>query len=248
MADELTRPHDYRVLLDTCPSLTIVGGQAVNIWAVAYLNADPKAGDLGSVDMDVVAGIKVAEIIKALPNWKPETPPMWSFDTRVLRLTSRAADGRLLVVEVLGKVLGLDKEDLEAVELVEKDGATYRALDPIAMVRAKAANLRELNQDGPPPRQDRPHLHIIAQCVEPFIRSAHEQSVPNVDLHPLFVNTLSRAFRTLSDRKTLRTLLAEGIRPTALIPAELKDSPIEKVRTTYHHQMPRLAEMEVRGK
>lgn len=163
MADKLTRPHDYRVLLEACPDLTIVGGQAVNIWAITYLDSNEESRtSLGSHDLDVLARMKVAEIIAALPSWKNEKPPMWSFDRRLLRLTSRAEDGRVLVVEVLSKVHGLDKEDLEAVVEVEKDGVKYRALDPVAMLKAKVANVRELDQAGPPPRQDRAHLHIIA--------------------------------------------------------------------------------------
>jgi hypothetical protein len=71
MADELTRPHDYRVLLETCPDLTIVGGQAIGVWAIAYLNpTDPMPEGFGSRDMDVLAKRKVAEIIAALPGFR----------------------------------------------------------------------------------------------------------------------------------------------------------------------------------
>lgn len=241
MADELTRPHDYRVLLETCPDLTIVGGQAVNVWAVTYLDSSAESRtDLGTHDMDVLARMKVAEIIAALPNWKNEKPPMWSFDRRLLRLTSRAEDGRVLIVEVLSKVHGLDNEDLAAVAEVEQDGVRYRALDPVAMLKAKVANVRELDQAGPPPRQDRAHLHIIAQCVAPFLRDAHQQATLAPALHGEFAKTISRTFKTLSDRRLLKTLLTEGIQPLDLLPPELKDSPIEKVRTAFGHQLPRL--------
>lgn len=244
MADNLTRPHDYRVLLETCPDLTIVGGQAVNIWAITYLDSNEESRtSLGSHDLDVLARMKVAEIIAALPSWKNEKPPMWSFDRRLLRLTSRAEDGRVLIVEVLSKVHGLNKEDLEAVVEVEKDGVKYRALDPVAMLKAKVANVRELDQAGPPPRQDRAHLHIIAQCVAPFLRDAHQQASNVPALHGKFTKTISRTFKTLSDRRLLRTLLTEGIQPLALLPQDLKDSPIEKVRTAFEHQLPRLEQM-----
>lgn len=233
--------HDYRVLLEACPGLTIVGGQAVNVWAITYLDdSQAPRSDLGSHDLDVLARMQVAEIIAALPKWKNERPPMWSFDRRLLRLTSRAEDGRLLIVEVLGQVHGLEREDLEAVVEVENKGVTYRALDPVAMLKAKAANVREINQAGPPPRQDRTHLHLIAQCVAPFLRDAHRQAVGDPALHGEFARTVSRIFKTLSHRQTLRTLLDEGMQPLSLIPDELQDSPIEKVRTAYAHQMPRL--------
>lgn len=241
MANDLTRPHDYRLLLEACPGLTIVGGQAVNVWAITYLDAGHASRlDLGSHDMDVLARMQVAEICAALPNWKSEKPPMWSFDRRLLRLTSRADDGRLLIVEVLSQVHGLEKADLEAVAEVEQGGVKYRALDPVAMLKAKAANVRELDQIGPPPRQDRAHLQLVVQCVAPFLRDAHRQAVGDPALHAEFLKTISRTFKTLSDRRILQTLLAEGIQPMGVVPVELKDSLIEKVRTTFGHQMPRL--------
>ncbi|HRG55620.1 MAG TPA: hypothetical protein PLG56_06245 [Lacunisphaera sp.] len=241
MSAALTRPHDYRVLLEACPDLTIVGGQAVNVWAITYLNADETHLEgFGSHDMDVIARRKVAEIIAALPNWKSEKPPMWSFDRRLLRLTTQADDGRLLIVEVLGRVHGLDSEDLEAVKEIEKDNVRYRVLDPAALLKAKAANVRGLDQSD---RHDRAHLQIIAQCVAPFLRDAHQQAVGEASLQGEFAKTISRTFRTLSDRQTLNTLLAEGIQPLVLLPVELKDSPIEKVRSAFEHQMPRLNQL-----
>jgi hypothetical protein len=191
--------------------------------------------------------MKVAEIIAALPDWKNEKPPMWSFDRRLLILSSRAADGRPLIVEVLSKVNGLEREDLEATAAIEQGGATYRVLDPIAMLKAKAANVRDLDQDGPPPRQDRAHLQIIAQCVAPFLRDAHQQALADPTLHGEFAKTISRTFHTLSQRHTLRTLLTEGIRPTDLLPLELRDCPIEKVRSAFEHQVPRLQGLVTAG-
>jgi hypothetical protein len=243
MPGELTRPHDYRVLLEACPDLTIVGGQAVNVWAITYL--DPQqtgSAGFGSGDLDVLAGKKVDEIIEALPGWQYEKTPLWAFtESRVLKLVSRAEDGRLLVVEVLHSVLGLGREDLEAVEVIEHDGVTYRLLDPIAMLKAKAANVRKIDQKGPPPRQDRAHLQLISKCVPYFLLDAHQQALQKVALRAAFSKTMSRAFKTLSDRRTLKTLLQEGIPVEPLVPTVLRDSPIEKIRTACQHQLPRLA-------
>lgn len=252
MPSELTRPHDYRALLDSCPELTIVGGQAIAVWAIAYLDLDDASrGGLGSRDLDVVATVAVSQIIAALPGWKHDRPPLWAFrDTRILRLESRTTDGRLLVVEVLHKVLGLEEEDIDTVTSIEQGGITYRVLDPIAMLKAKAANVRELDQEGPPPRQDRAHLRIIAQCVAPFLRDAHAQAVGDAALHAKFAKTVSRAFRTMLGRRTLQTLLNEGFDPLPMLPEELSTSPISQVRAAFEHQLPRLARLisELRAK
>lgn len=249
MPGDLTQPHDYRALLQACPDLTIVGGQAVNVWAITYLDPDhSRPAGFGSYDLDVLARAKVAEIIAALPGWRHEKTPLWAFtDSRVLKLVSQAEDGRTLVVEVLNGVFGLDREDLEAVVQIEQDGVTYRLLDPVAMLKAKAANVREIDQNGPPPRQDRAHLQIIAQCMSHFLRDAHQQAVENGNLRDAFSKTLSRTFKTLTHRATLTILLQEGLRPVQLVPAELRDSPIEKVRTACQHQLPRLESVSRAG-
>jgi hypothetical protein len=68
MREELRQPRDYRVLLEACPGLTIVGGQAVAVWAIAYLDAKfTRLEGFGSRDLDVVARQTVSEIISALP-------------------------------------------------------------------------------------------------------------------------------------------------------------------------------------
>ena len=142
------------------------------------------------------------------------------------------------MVEVLHDVPGLDREDLDAVVQIQESGVTYRLLDPIAMLKAKAANIRRLNQEG---RHDRAHLQIIARCVRPFLQDAHRQAVENVSLREAFFKTLTRTFQTLRHRQTLKTLRQEAIQPVQLIPLELPESPIEKVRTACQHQLPRLA-------
>jgi len=106
MADKLTRPHDYRALFSACPDLTIVGGQAVNLWAITYLDeARANSERFGSSDLDVLARTRTSDIVAALPEWNHEKTPLWAFgDGRVLTLTSNADDGRPLVVEVLHAV------------------------------------------------------------------------------------------------------------------------------------------------
>ncbi len=245
MVKEPTVPHDYRALLQSIPGLTVVGGQAVNLWAIVY--CDPEKDDLprfGSYDLDVLARGNVAAAIKNLPNWDYQRTPLWKFgDIRAGALFSTADDGRPLAVEILTSVKGLDKEDLEATRVIEKDGVRFQVLDPIAMLKSKTVNLRELKQDSDPPRQDREHLQIVAICFPRFLLDAHEQAIAAAELHDEFSAVISRAFRTLSEKRTAATLRQNGIKPSQLMP-NLQDSPIEKVRTAYQHQLPRLKALD----
>ena len=242
---EPTQPHDYRALLQSVPGLTVVGGQAVNLWAIVY--CDPEKDNLprfGSYDLDVIARGNVTAAIKNLPNWDYQKTPLWKFgDVRSGALFSTADDGRPLAVEILTSVKGLDKEDLAATRVIEKDGVRFQVLDPIAMLKSKTVNLRELKQDGDPPRHDREHLQIVAICFPRFIQDAHDQAKSAVDLHDEFSAVVSRAFRTLSEKRTAATLRQNGIKPSRLMP-NLHDSPIEKVRNAYLHQLPRLRNLD----
>lgn len=156
----LTFPHDYRALFVGTDAPTVVGGQAVNLWAIVYLDRDVRNRIVhGSHDMDVVSGAKALAFLKTLPDWKFSPTPMKHFGAGITaKLQSVAPDGRLLLVEVLHSVAGLDAADLRRVSEVEVGRIKYRLLDPIAMLKAKAYNVRKFKQDGDPPRHDRERI------------------------------------------------------------------------------------------
>lgn len=55
--DNSTFPHDYRVLFSGPELPVVAGGQAVNLWAITYLEGEPAqelATKYGSGDMDIV--------------------------------------------------------------------------------------------------------------------------------------------------------------------------------------------------
>lgn len=247
----MTFPHDYRALFVGADAPTVVGGQAINLWAIVYLDRDVRNRVVhGSHDMDVVSGAKALAFLKTLPDWKFSPTPMKHFGVGITaKLQSVAPDGRVLLVEVLHSVAGLGDADLRRVSEVAVRGIKYRLLDPIAMLKAKAYNVRKFKQDGDPPRHDREHLELIARCVPEFLRELHDgarrlQQAVDPDAKAAVENAtdaLGCAFATLSDTKTAATLRAQGIAPEELIPPEFKDSPIAKISSAWKHQWPRTA-------
>jgi hypothetical protein len=246
----LTFPHDYRALFVGADAPTVVGGQAVNLWAIVYLDRDVRNRAVhGSHDMDIVSGAKALAFLKTLPGWKFSPTPMKHFGVGITaKLQSVAPDGRLLLVEILHSVAGLEAGDLRRVSEVEVGGVKYRLLDPIAMLKAKAYNARKFKQDGNPPRHDREHLELIARCVPEFLRELHDgalrlQRADDAAAKDASENTadaVRAVFATLADDKTAATLRAQGIPPESLIPPEFKDSPILKIANTWKHQWPRV--------
>lgn len=233
-----TSPHDYRVVCECKPAPIVVGGQAVNLWAIVYLTPEVPRANLVSKDLDIVVSQDSFTHLKKVPGWVflPKDTRNW-LDSRLGALRSTSSDGRPLLVEILHSVHGLTKSDLDAAAYVEFEGASYRVLDPVAMLKAKAMNVRDIPQDGPSPRQDRHHLQLIVRCVPEFLRDVHQSAVADPTKQKQALEVFSRAFRTLQNKKIASTLIAEGIAPCSLLPSEFAESPLERIRKAYRWQM-----------
>ena len=253
----LTVPHDYRALFAGADAPTMVGGQAINLWAIVFLDRKERNRAVhGSLDLDIVSGAKALSFLKTLPGWKFSPTPMKHFGAGITaQLRSVAPDGRLLLVEVLHSVAGLDAADLRRVSEVEVGGFKYRLLDPIAMLKAKAYNVRKFKQDGDPPRHDRDHLALIARCLPEFLRELHEGALrlqrfndpAAKEAAENTVDAVRAAFRTLTASKTAATLREQSIPPESLIPSEFKDSPFPKIANACKHQWPRMVSAGLRA-
>jgi hypothetical protein len=90
-----TTPHDYRVVCQWEPAPTVVGGQAVNLWAINYLPQVPKS-TLVSKDLDIVVGSDSTLSLKRIPGWvyEPNKTKNWT-DSRLGFLKGTSPDGRL---------------------------------------------------------------------------------------------------------------------------------------------------------
>ena len=237
-----TAPHDYRVVCECDPAPTVVGGQAVNLWAINYLTPEVSKENLVSKDLDIVVSKEALAKLKRVPGWifQPRQTRNW-MDTRLGALRSATADGRPLLVEILHSVHGLDKADLEAAAYIKSEGVVFRVLDPVAMLKAKTANVRDIDQVGPPVRQDRLHLQLIVRCVPEFLRDVHQSAVKDRHREKETLAVVSRAFKTLQNAKTAQTLQAEGILPANLIPADFAESPLPRIRSAFEWQFRLLA-------
>jgi hypothetical protein len=233
-----TTPHDFRVVCEHESAPTVVGGHAVNLWAINYLKAQVPKENLISKDLDIIVSDEGLPKLKRVPGWvfQPRNNKNW-LDSRLGALRSTSPDGRPLLVEILHKVHGLARADLEAAAYIKSQGATYRVLDPVAMLKAKAMNVRDIPQDGPSPRQDRLHLQLIVRCVPEFLRDVHQSAVADPTKQKQALEVFSRAFRTLQDKKITSTLIAEGIAPRSLLPTEFAESPLERISKAYRWQM-----------
>jgi hypothetical protein len=77
-----TYPHDYRIIAGSEAKPTIVGGQAVNLWAITFLEpGDPHlTTKYASGDLDVLSTPKILNFLKSLePAWRVDKIPFWAF-------------------------------------------------------------------------------------------------------------------------------------------------------------------------
>lgn len=244
MSSDPTYPHDYRIIAGSEVRPTIVGGQAINLWAITFLEAGdpPLSTKYASGDLDVLSGPKILDFLRSLaPAWQVDKVPFWAFgDGREAIARGLAADNRKLLVEVIKNVHGLDAQDLKGVEEVDYAGVTYRVLDPIGLLKSKAANVRDFDQVGPPPRHDLTHLQLIARCLPLYLRRVHGGAATNPATHGAAARVFSRAFEMLLHRPTATTLAQAGIERATLMPSEFMESPIEKIRNAYTWQFAKL--------
>lgn len=253
MAEQTTFPHDYRQLFAGVPRPVVVGGQAVNLWAILYLEPgeiQSSSRKYGSHDLDVLSNRDVLALLQRLPNWR-FTPTKWTVFGSGLtaRAESVAPDGRKLLVEVLHSVAGLELADLKHTDEIELDGTIYRLLDPIAMLKAKTYNLAHFDQSGTTPRQDEMHLRIIATCVPHYLSAAHERLLELVAqghseavvLRRSLSRNVSRTFEILTDKKFIPTIVSAGIDPFSVVPPAFRTSVEPKIAKACEYQIPRIA-------
>jgi len=115
---DLTYPHDYRVVCAGIDPPTVVGGQAVILWAVSYLS--PRAAEVlvdtyGSKDLDLLADHKVLEHL----------------NRDLLAMTSPGTKGYNLAALVQLDAVNPDRQ-------VVFSGTTSRRPDPFLLLRIPA--------------------------------------------------------------------------------------------------------------
>jgi len=126
LSTDPTYPHDYRIIAGSAVRPTIVGGQAVNLWSITFLEPDDivLSTKYASGDLDVLSSPSVLAFLKSLePDWRVDRIPFWAFgDGREVIARGLASDKRRLLVEVIKSVHGLEDRELQAVEELDYAG------------------------------------------------------------------------------------------------------------------------------
>lgn len=169
-SDAVSRtPGDFSRVLATPQPLLLVGGQAVNLWALYYGNRTRDLAPFVSGDADVLGDRETLLMLGKLAGSKPQFFPRKPPTNEVGVVIATDSTGAPLLIEVLRHIRGATNAELRdpAYEFtIGENQAIVQAPGPIALFQAKIANLAEIKQTG---RQDGRHVLILARVLPAYL-------------------------------------------------------------------------------
>ena len=170
-------PNEFASLLISDSPLLVVGGQAVNLWALYYYQYTAELEPFVSRDIDILGNDKtlsdMARNIGVEPIFFSKQPPT----NMVGALWARSRNGQPLLVEVLRYVYGVKNEALKhrvhTIRLGDEN-VFVQVPNPIVLLQAKLANVADLSQIG---RQDRHHIKILAKLIPAYLADTYSTVV-----------------------------------------------------------------------
>jgi|HubBroStandDraft_1064217.scaffolds.fasta_scaffold174862_1 hypothetical protein len=238
---EPRQPADFAEILTLPEHPLIVGGQAVNIWAEHFASKDAKLDGFRpfiSKDADIVGDRAMAERLAEITNWKL-TPYYEPRAVGLAMLTKELPNHVKLIVEVIGSVNGLTQKDLVDSDLVELiPGQVYRIPSPIILLKAKLANVAQIDQTR---RQDARHVQMLIPCAREYLRESHCESLAGRMTERRVVNLFEAAHSLYRDPGNVELGRKHEFDLLEVFPKELSCSPIAKVARFFEYRMKELS-------
>lgn len=141
-------PEDYSDYLATDEPLLIVGGQAINLWAIYYSGVAEEYAPFVSRDVDVLGDREtlraIARKVRLKPNFFPLKPP----SNEVGYIAPTDQENEPILIEVLRWVNGASTEELikdSVLMAIGRNKVPLRVPSPVKLLKAKLANLQSVN-------------------------------------------------------------------------------------------------------
>ena len=164
------RPEEFASCLRTPSPVLLVGGQAVNLWALYFADVTADLAPFVSADADVLGSRETLEAIGRVAKIQPQFFPLKPPSNEIGVISIPGPDGNSLLIEVLRSVHGVSEADLRNPAYLFEIGESNTHVlvpGPIALLRAKIANAHDLNQTG---RQDFKHVRILARVLPRYLQ------------------------------------------------------------------------------
>jgi hypothetical protein len=162
-------PSDFAPILATKDPVLLVGGQAVNLWALYYRDRTNDLAPFVSRDADVLGDRETLSALAKLAGAKPQFFPLRPPSNEVGVVIGRDANGAPMLIEVLRHVHGISNEELREpvyTMALGENRVRVQVPGPIALLQAQIANFVDLNQTA---RQDARHLDILSRLMPAYL-------------------------------------------------------------------------------
>jgi len=206
--------EDFAGLLATQEPLLLVGGQAVNLWALYYEPHTVELAPFVSRDVDVLGDRETLAALGRIADTKPQFFPVKPPTNEVGVVIAKDARGLPLLIEVLRHVHGVSNEDLrEPVYTVALGKTHVQAPSPIALLQAKIANVADIAQTG---RQDTRHVLILTKLLPAYLRDLQRTAVAAGMTERQFIDYLERLLGIVTAVKAKKVFASLKIDATKL--------------------------------
>ncbi|HXC01222.1 MAG TPA: hypothetical protein VNU49_01135 [Opitutaceae bacterium] len=229
-------PADFAPLLATDEPVLLVGGQAVNLWALYYEARTADLAPFVSRDVDVLGDRETLEALGKVAGTKPQFFPLRPPSNEVGVVIAKDGQGLPLLIEVLRYVHGISNEELrEPVYTIAVGGTHVQVPSPIALLQAKIANVADIAQAG---RQDARHVAILAQVLPAYIEDLQLAATEGRMEERKLINFLERLLTVVTAKKSLHVFSQLKINPRTLF-ATLKAEKLPKLQAFLEKRLPR---------
>jgi hypothetical protein len=220
----LTAVRDYAQIIQATidgKKPLVVGGQAVNIWALNYERQI--AADLApyrpfmSKDIDLYGSIDLLDALHRQFGGAKKVPPHRA-GTVMVGFWDVELNGRLRHVEVLWSVHGLNQKDLAESYPVIIDNLSAEVLAPHKLLKAKISNVAGIDQDG---RNDLNHVRMMVHCHRCFLREALQGVTADMVNDRAVVNLLEETRAIINSREARKVTQKWPIDLSQVWPREL---------------------------
>jgi hypothetical protein len=237
----LFRVSDFEQVLCQEPLPLLVGGQAVNLWAMVYVRDSQVLARLEpflSRDCDLYGDADTLLRLGALTHWRVTFSPKGQPSPVVGFLTGRDAQGRELMVEVLYTIKGLQPKDLARETIIRLDDKSYRALSPVTLLKAKLANFIEIpRQATEHTRNDLKHLKILIPCVAGYLADAAARTEQGEVTERGLLNLLEETLAVATSDYARRVSQSERLDFLSCLPASLEAGSFPKLQSFLRHRL-----------
>lgn len=232
-------PADFAPLLAAKEPLLLVGGQAVNLWALHYRDRASDLAPFVSRDVDILGDRETLENLGKLAGVKPQLFPVRPPSNEIGVVIGKDAHGSLMLIEVLRYIHGATEEELRdpvyTLSIGERQ-VRVQVPGPIALLQSKIANLADLAQTG---RQDARHVLILARIMPAYLADLRNAAAEVRLEERKLIGFLERLLTVVTTTKAQKVLRGLSVDARALF-AGLDAEKLPKLATFMAKRLPRM--------